>query len=212
MEVWLARYVLDSGDWSARLSIDCRPGKPPSYMTVLADWEVRRGIFGNGRRGKRRPSMKAVARGPTKAVTERPNPESRTQRQCSRGIQQKCPCGPVATGPQACNSARLDVRGLLALRSAHNFELNLLAFFEALEAIHLNRAKVREQILSAVIRGDESVTLGVVEPFDSTSCHFQAIPRKTPHDPHHLMDAQIALTSELSVPQTATSLIKRSAV
>ena len=98
-------------------------------------------------------------------------------------------------------SAGLDVRGLLALRSAHDFELNLLAFFEALEAIHLNRAKVCEQIFAAVVRGDEPVTFGVIEPFDSTSSHIQAIPRKTLHDPHHLMDAQIALTSELSVPQ-----------
>jgi hypothetical protein len=30
---------------------------------------------------------------------------------------------------------------------------------------------VREQILTAVIRSDEAKTLGIIEPFNSTSCH-----------------------------------------
>lgn len=71
-------------------------------------------------------------------------------------------------------SGALNVRRLLAFRPLHHVELNLLTFLQAFEAGHLNRAEVREQILTTVIRGDEAETLSVVKPLDSTRCHIEA--------------------------------------
>src|SRR5882762_649920 len=69
------------------------------------------------------------------------------------------------------SSGVLDVRRLLALRAGGDFEADLLAFLEGLEALHVDRREVREQIVAAVIRSDEAVALRVVEPLDGTSCH-----------------------------------------
>ena len=66
---------------------------------------------------------------------------------------------------------RLDVRGLLALGTLNNFESHFLTFFERLEAAHVDRGEVREQVFAAVIGSDETETLSVVEPFNSTVCH-----------------------------------------
>src|SRR4051812_26169303 len=66
---------------------------------------------------------------------------------------------------------RLDVccgRAFLALR---HVEGDLLAFLERLEAGALDRAVMREEILAAVIRRDESKTLRVVEPLNGTCSH-----------------------------------------
>src|SRR5438045_861347 len=66
---------------------------------------------------------------------------------------------------------RLDVgrgRTLLALR---HVEGDLLALFERLVAVHLDRAVMGEQILAAVIRRDESEALGVVEPLHGACRH-----------------------------------------
>src|SRR5216117_3145223 len=67
---------------------------------------------------------------------------------------------------------RLDVRRLQALRALLHFELHLLAFLQRLEAAHLDRGVMREQIFAALGRGDEAEALGVVEPLNSASCHF----------------------------------------
>src|SRR6185436_4192310 len=69
------------------------------------------------------------------------------------------------------SSGVLDVRRLLALRAGGDFEADLLAFLEGLEALHVDRGEVREQIVAAVIRSDEAVALRVVEPLDGASCH-----------------------------------------
>src|SRR6185436_9586446 len=53
------------------------------------------------------------------------------------------------------SSGVLDVRRLLALRAGGDFEADLLAFLEGLEALHVDRGEVREQIVAAVIRSDE---------------------------------------------------------
>src|SRR5258708_21630857 len=70
--------------------------------------------------------------------------------------------------PLACG---LDVRSLLALRALRDFELDFLSFLERFEPAHLNRGEVRKQILAAVIRGYEPITLSIIEPLNSTCCH-----------------------------------------
>jgi hypothetical protein len=65
----------------------------------------------------------------------------------------------------------LDVGSLLAFRALRDFELDFLTFFEGLKTGHIDCGEVREQILAAVIRSDEAKTLGIIEPFNSTSCH-----------------------------------------
>ena len=65
----------------------------------------------------------------------------------------------------------LDVRSLLAFWTLCYFELYFLTFFQSLEAIHLDRGEVGEQILTAIIRSDKTKALGVIEPFYGTCCH-----------------------------------------
>src|SRR5258706_3534051 len=60
-------------------------------------------------------------------------------------------------------------RTLLALR---RLELDRLAFLQRLVAVHLDLAVVREEVLAAVLRRDESKTLRIVEPLDSAFAHF----------------------------------------
>src|ERR1700712_3527393 len=74
-----------------------------------------------------------------------------------------------ASNESAC--CLLDVRCLLALRPLHDLEVDLLAFLERLEAVHLYGREMGEQILSAFIGRDESVAFRVVEPFDRTCRH-----------------------------------------
>src|ERR1700694_3684802 len=67
---------------------------------------------------------------------------------------------------------RLDVRRLQALRPFLHLELDLLAFLQRLEAVHLDRGVMREQIFAAFSRGDEAEAFRVVEPLDGTGCHY----------------------------------------
>src|SRR5205807_7008920 len=68
-------------------------------------------------------------------------------------------------------SGGLNVRRLLSLGALGHFELDLLAFLERLEALHVDRREVREQVFAAVVRGDEPIALRVVEPLDGSGCH-----------------------------------------
>lgn len=77
-------------------------------------------------------------------------------------------------------SGGLDVGSLLALRTLRDFELDLLTFFEGLEAIHLDCGKMREQILTPVIRRDESEPLRIVEPLHCACCHENDLSKKGP--------------------------------
>ena len=72
----------------------------------------------------------------------------------------------------------LDIRGLLALRALHDVEGNLLAFLQGLEAIHVDRGEVREEIFAAIVRSNEAKTFCVIEPFDGTECHVCYFPTK----------------------------------
>src|SRR5437764_10418484 len=60
-----------------------------------------------------------------------------------------------------------DVLRLEPLRALDEIELDARAFRKAAESLRLNRAEMDEDVLSAG-RGDESETLRVVEPLDST--------------------------------------------
>jgi hypothetical protein len=70
----------------------------------------------------------------------------------------------------------LDIRCLQAFGALLHFELDLLAFFERLEAAHHDRGVMREQIFAAFRRGDEAEAFGVVEPLDGTGCHVHLLP------------------------------------
>src|SRR5690606_25188934 len=62
---------------------------------------------------------------------------------------------------------RLDLIGLQALLALHDLERDLLAFLQRLEAGAHDRTEMDEHVL-AVLRGDETEALGVVEPLDGT--------------------------------------------
>ena len=66
-----------------------------------------------------------------------------------------------------------DLRCGRALLSLDRLELDLLAFFERLEAAHLDRGVMREQIFAALGGGDEAEALGVVEPLDGSGGHVR---------------------------------------
>src|SRR6478752_10309999 len=61
-------------------------------------------------------------------------------------------------------SGGLNVARLLALRTRRNFERDLLAFLESLEARHVDCREMREQVFAAAVRRNESEPLGVVKP------------------------------------------------
>jgi hypothetical protein len=71
---------------------------------------------------------------------------------------------------------RLDVRRLQALGTTLHFELDLLAFLEGLEAAHLDRGVMREQVFTALGRGNEAEAFRVVEPLYGTGCHVHLLP------------------------------------
>src|SRR6058998_1325504 len=77
------------------------------------------------------------------------------------------------TGPGGSERGLLnlpDVGCLKTLRAAGDFELDLVTFGEALEALRLDGAVVDEDVLTALLR-DEPVTLCVVEPLHLSCRH-----------------------------------------
>lgn len=69
----------------------------------------------------------------------------------------------------------LNVCCLQALGAVGNIECYRLAFGKRLEAAALDRGVVNEDV-RAVFLGDETVTLGIVKPLDSSLCHAEAPP------------------------------------
>ena len=53
-----------------------------------------------------------------------------------------------------------------------NLELNTLVFLERTMAASLDLGVVDEEVLRAVVRGDEAEALLTVEPFHSSLCHL----------------------------------------
>src|SRR5215212_1785487 len=66
-----------------------------------------------------------------------------------------------------------DVLRLGALLPLGGLELDLRALGERLEAVACDRAVVDEQVLAALVGGDEPIALRVVEPLDGSGCHIQ---------------------------------------
>lgn len=62
-----------------------------------------------------------------------------------------------------------DIGCLLALGPSGYIKRNLLVFPEGFEPLPLDGREVREQILTASIRGDETKTLCFVKPLNSTN-------------------------------------------
>jgi len=74
---------------------------------------------------------------------------------------------------------RANVRCLLPLWAASDFETNSLTFLQGLEALALNRGEVDEEILAAAFGGDEAEALRIVEPFYGACCHVLNILKET---------------------------------
>lgn len=68
-------------------------------------------------------------------------------------------------------SGILNVGCLFPFWTVCHIEFHFLAFFESLEAIHLDCGKVSEQIFTTIVRCNETEAFGVVEPLNSTCCH-----------------------------------------
>jgi hypothetical protein len=62
----------------------------------------------------------------------------------------------------------LDVRSLWALLSLSFFEANLVAFLQSLVTFFLDFRKVHKQVLSSVVRSNESIPFGFIEPLYCT--------------------------------------------
>src|SRR4029450_6590393 len=76
---------------------------------------------------------------------------------------------------------RHDVLGLGALGSLGGLELDLRTLGERLVAVAGDGRVVDEEILAAaVVRGDEPVTLGIVEPLHCSCSHEKTPPLPTP--------------------------------
>src|SRR5688572_8439566 len=73
--------------------------------------------------------------------------------------------------PPAARLERLDVRSRRTLLALRHVEGDLLALLQRFVATALDRAVMREQILAAIVRGDESEALRIVEPLHGASCH-----------------------------------------
>src|SRR5450756_1985345 len=73
---------------------------------------------------------------------------------------------------QALSANDTNARGLRALLTLNSLELDASAFGQALEAFALDACVVDEQVLSAVFRRNEPVSLVVVEPLDGSGCHL----------------------------------------
>src|SRR5690606_4724400 len=71
-------------------------------------------------------------------------------------------------------SGEADVRGLRSLLALRDLELNALALFEAAVARRVDGRGVREDVLSAVVGGDEAETLFGIEPLHGSSGHETA--------------------------------------
>jgi hypothetical protein len=66
---------------------------------------------------------------------------------------------------------RNDVDRFGALLALARLELDLGTLGQRLEAVARDVRVMYEEILAAVLGGDEAVSLGIVEPLDGTGCH-----------------------------------------
>jgi hypothetical protein len=66
---------------------------------------------------------------------------------------------------------RYYILSVRTFRTVNHFELHLLTFLQFPEPACLDRGKMDEDIARPVVRGDEPVTLGLVEPLHNTCRH-----------------------------------------
>lgn len=78
---------------------------------------------------------------------------------------------PVSPACRIPGSGCLYVRSLLALGTLGDLETDLLTFLEGFEPTHLDSGKMCKKVFASIIRSDEAITLGIVEPLNSASCH-----------------------------------------
>ncbi|CAO3306057.1 hypothetical protein METHP14_230001 [Pseudomonas sp. P14-2025] len=81
--------------------------------------------------------------------------------------QKKAPALGRGFSKSGAGSDRLNLVSLHAFLALDCFEGDLLAFFQALEAVAFDSAEVNEEIRTA-FWGDEAVTFFVIEPLDGT--------------------------------------------
>src|SRR6266576_6034550 len=74
-------------------------------------------------------------------------------------------------GYYASSLLRNDVDRLGALLALARLELDLGTLGQRLEAVAGDVRVMHEEILAAVLGGDEAVSLGIVEPLDGSGCH-----------------------------------------
>src|SRR5207342_2738893 len=79
---------------------------------------------------------------------------------------------PGGRARKAASAGENDVRRLRALLALLRHELDLRTLGKGLEALALDAAEVNEEVLAAVVRGDEAIPLGVVEPLHGSGCHL----------------------------------------
>ena len=68
--------------------------------------------------------------------------------------------------------------GLRTFGALLNHKLDLLIFGQCLEAATDDFAVMREQVGAATVRGNEAKTLGLVEPLNFATSHFDYVPKK----------------------------------
>ena len=73
---------------------------------------------------------------------------------------------------------RADLSCLRPLGALRHGEFHALRFLQRLETRALNLRKMREQVLAAIIRCDEAVTLRIVKPLDDASCQAYSVSEK----------------------------------
>src|SRR6188472_102864 len=69
-----------------------------------------------------------------------------------------------------------DVGRLRAFLTLLGYELDLRALGEGLEALARDAAEMDEEVFAAVVRGDEPIPLGVIEPLHGSGCHLSKTP------------------------------------
>ena len=73
----------------------------------------------------------------------------------------------------------------LAVPAGRDLEGNLLPFVQRSKASPLDGADMDEYVSGAILRLDEPVTLGRVEPLDSTCSHYRFLSRQLGEAPPH---------------------------
>ena len=90
------------------------------------------------------------------------------------------------SAPSWCSAGENEALGRrLAVPAGRDLEGNLLPFVQRSKASPLDGADMDEYVSGAILRLDEPVTLGRVEPLDSTCSHYHFLSRQSGEAPPH---------------------------